>query len=108
MKLLCILLNPLNVVDIIPVVILASVMIVAFSGTPENAVAVILLTEDGITIIDKLVQPWNALAPIIVTEAGITIDVRLVQFINAPLIIPVTVDVPENVTDVRRLHPENA
>jgi hypothetical protein len=43
-----------------------------------------------------------------VTEAGITIDVRLVQFINAPLIIPVTVDVPENVTDVRRLHPENA
>jgi hypothetical protein len=89
MKLLCILLNPLIVVDIIPVVILASVMIVAVSGTPENALLPILVTEDGITIIVKLVQPSNALLLIVVTEDGITIDVRPAQPENAlaPIIV---------------------
>ena len=43
----------------------------------SNALAPMLVTDDGIAIVVKPVMPWNALAPIPLTEEGIVTDVTL-------------------------------
>ena len=52
------------------------------------------VTEAGIVIDVKPVQPWNALPPIDLTKAGILIDVKPVQPEKTLLPIDVTVTLP--------------
>ena len=48
-------------------------------NTILKAASPILVTEFGIVIDVKLLQPEKALSPILVTEFGIVIDVKLLQ-----------------------------
>ena len=50
----------------------------------------ILVTESGIVMLVRLLQPLKALLPILVTESGIVMLVRLLQPSKAPYPILVT------------------
>ena len=51
-----------------------------------------LVTEDGIVILVRLLQPLKAYDPMLVTEEGIVILVRLLQPLKAAYPMLVTVD----------------
>ena len=46
---------------------------------PSNALAPILVTDNGIVILVSPLQPWNAFAPMLVTEDGSVMLVSLLQ-----------------------------